>query len=523
MAKQKKQDSFMEKEISLGALKEYFSREWFIALLLFAFSLALHIAFKNTSLFHFDSAIDTIMVERTIQDWSLNYSYGWGAPAMIVIVGFFYYLDHLITGTMSAEGAYFLVTFVTAALSSSVMYLFVRRFAGRFTAIGSAVFLTITPLYLSATTYPKTHPIAMFFALLSGFLILLAADKKSWKLLAWAGLSAGIAMATRPIDGGFVLIPFALLYLSPRIEKGKLFLNMERVSARNIAAFLAPAVIVLAVLIGPRVVFFGGIGGFLEMMKAEARGGWRGLLNAQTAVSFSYMAATLTYAGWIAVLAGIGYLLKKRRVYILSVLALWFAIMFFYIGNLSVVDSRFLIPAVVPLCILMAYGCKFVYDRHKTAGIAAVILIAALMFASIYPVIKARHDYSGQKEFAEYVAMMTEPNSAVFSGDNYVFIKRYGHREPLFFGRDTESINDILKNILNGTSVYAVESAFPLLTQSEKELLAKYFLIQYIGQAQNEIYQFSALDLRRFDEKLFQIKLNETAFKEGLDSGNITA
>jgi len=215
--------------------------------------------------------------------------------------------------------------------------------------------------------------------------------------------------------------------------------------------------------------------------------------------------------------------LKKRRVYILSVLALWFAIMFFYIGNLSVVDSRFLIPAVVPLCILMAYGCKFVYDRHKTAGIAAVILIAALMFASIYPVIKARHDYSGQKEFAEYVAMMTEPNSAVFSGDNYVFIKRYGHREPLFFGRDTESINDILKNILNGTSVYAVESAFPLLTQSEKELLAKYFLIQYIGQAQNEIYQFSALDLRRFDEKLFQIKLNETAFKEGLDSGNITA
>ncbi|MBU0536678.1 MAG: glycosyltransferase family 39 protein, partial [Nanoarchaeota archaeon] len=387
-------------------------------------------------------------------------------------------------------------------------------FPSRFTSFGSALLFSVAPLWLSATTYPKTHSIAMFFSLLAGWLVLEAGEKDSWKYLIGSGLCAGIAIATRPIDGAFILIPFAMLYIAPRIKNKKLVFNKNKLSLINIAGFCIPFIGILLILMGPRVMMFGGISGFLAMMKIETRGGWLGLFSVQLPVSFSYMNTTITYLGWIGVLGGVSYLLKKRRIYTLSVLGVWFAIMFFYIGNLTVVDSRFLIPVLAPLCILMAFGCEWGYEKHKIIGIAALIVLMGSLFYVAHPLIKARHEYSGQKEFAEFVEMSTEPNSLVYSGDNYVFITRYGHRNTKYFGGGEENVNFMINTLLNKTNVYAVESSFYFMTPVERDLLSKYFIISYIGHAQNEVYQFSALQLRRYDEKLFKINLNETALQE---------
>ncbi|MBU0535326.1 MAG: hypothetical protein KKE20_00005, partial [Nanoarchaeota archaeon] len=105
-----KKEKIMDKDIDFESIRSLIKKEWFIILIIFLFSLGLHIAYKNAGLFHFDSAIDVRTIENTVETGSLQYSYGWGAPAMIVIVGFFFLLDKLIFGAVSAETAYFFVT-----------------------------------------------------------------------------------------------------------------------------------------------------------------------------------------------------------------------------------------------------------------------------------------------------------------------------------------------------------------------------------------------------------------------------
>ncbi|MCX6707253.1 MAG: glycosyltransferase family 39 protein [Candidatus Woesearchaeota archaeon] len=511
MAKSKHDKEEDVTEIKLSSIISLVSSEWFIISALFIFSLAIHIMFKATGLFHFDSVFDTIMVERSIASWTLNYSYGWGAPGMIIIVGFFYLIDHLLTGAMSAERAYFIVTFLSAALSSVVMYLLVKKFSNKFVAVSSSLLFSVSALWLTSTTYPKTHSLGILFSLLSGLLLLSAAEKKSVKMMIWAGISAGIAMSIRPIDGGFIMIPLLMIYLHPKIKGGQIVLDKEKMNLKNMAALAIPAFLVLLALFIPRIMSAGGVGAVLAQLGGETRGGWMGFYSAQLPQSLGFMTTTVTYFGWAAVAIGILYLIKKREAYLLSSISVWFLIFFLYIGNLAVVDSRFLIPAIPPLCILMAFGADFIYEKHSIAGILVVILLAILMFSVGYPLIKARHEYSGQKEFAEFVEASTQPNSLIMTGDDYVFINRYGHRQNLYFGNQEKTMNIILANLLNGTHVYAVESSFPFMSQYERDTLSKYFLIGYVGDAENEVYQFSALELKRYREKLFEIRLNESA------------
>jgi hypothetical protein len=515
MAKpQKKKEEEGVTEIKLSTITDFISNEWFIICALFIFSLAMHIMFKATGLFHFDSAFDTIMVERSLADWSLHYSYGWGSPGMIIIVGFFYLMDKLITGTLSAERAYFIVTFLTAALSSVVMYLLVKRFSNKFVSVSSSLFFSVCALWLTSTTYPKTHSMAILFSLLSGLFLLMSSEKKSLRLMVFAGLMSGIAMSIRPIDGGFIMIPFIMLYLHPKLKDKHIVLDKDKIRLKNIAALAIPAFLILFILFLPKIMVSEGIGATLATMKAETRGGWMGIYSAQLPESLSFITKTVTYFGWAAAVLGLLYLIRKRQIYLLASLVSWFLIFFLYIGNLAVVDSRFLIPSLVPLCILMAFGAMFVYEKHKIAGILAVILLAIVIFSVGYPIIKARHEYSGQKEFAEYVAYKTPSNSLVMASDNYFFINRYGHRETIYFGNGETSIRTITAKLSNSIPVYAVESSFMFMSQYDRDMLSKYFVIDYIGDAENEVYQFSALDLRRYREKLFQISFNETALKE---------
>lgn len=501
-------------EIKLSSIISLVSSEWFIMSALFLFSLIIHIMFKATGLFHFDSVYDTIMVERSIADWSLHYSYGWGAPGMIIILGFFYLIDHLITGVMSAERAYFFVTFLSAALSSVVIYLLVRKLSNKFVAASSSLLFSVSAIWLTSTTYPKTHSLAILFSLLSGLFLLSASEKKSIRMMVLAGISAGIAMSIRPIDGGFIMIPLLMIYLHPKIKDRQVVLDKGKMSMKNMAALVVPVFLVLFILFLPRLIEAGGIGDVFAFSGAETRGGWMGLYSSQLPQSLAFMTKTATYLGWAAALLGILYLLKKREAYLLASISAWFLVFFLYIGNLAVVDARFLIPAIPPLCIMMAFGAMFVYEKHRVAGIIAVLLLAILMFSVGYPLIKARHEYSGQKEFAQFVEYSTQPDSLIMSGDNYVFINRYGHRQTIYFGNQEKTMNTILAKLLNGTHVYAVESSFPFMSQYERDTLSKYFLVGYIGDAENEVYQFSALELRRYREKLFEIKLNESAVNE---------
>src|SRR3989344_7598911 len=129
-----------------------------IFIFLFAFALLLRILFANGGIPHFDSIADANKAPLTIETGKFQYSYGYGSPGIVLMLTAVYYIDHLITGAVNAEFAYFFITFITAALSISMLYLVVRKISDdRLTGFIAAMLFNVTPIYLSVTTYPKTH------------------------------------------------------------------------------------------------------------------------------------------------------------------------------------------------------------------------------------------------------------------------------------------------------------------------------------------------------------------------------
>ena len=116
----------MAKKWELGGFEKYLT-DRNMAIFLFLSALILRIMFANAGIPHFDSIADANKAPLTVEIGKLQYSYGYGAPGIVVLLTIVYYFDHIITGATNAEFAYFFVTFLTAALSISVLYLVVKN------------------------------------------------------------------------------------------------------------------------------------------------------------------------------------------------------------------------------------------------------------------------------------------------------------------------------------------------------------------------------------------------------------
>ena len=138
-------------------IKKYLKDDRVILRLLFLLSLVIHRVYQNAGLYHFDSAFDTLVVERTVNEWSLNYSYGWGAPGMVVLVSIIYFIQSFF-GATSAEFAYNFVNIFSASIAIPFVFILTKYLTkDRFIAIVSALFFCVMPIWLAITTYPKTH------------------------------------------------------------------------------------------------------------------------------------------------------------------------------------------------------------------------------------------------------------------------------------------------------------------------------------------------------------------------------
>ncbi|MBD3313086.1 hypothetical protein GF345_01455 [Candidatus Woesearchaeota archaeon] len=501
-----------EKRVNLPSFMH--DRRFIIACIII-FSILIRILYKNAGLWHFDSYADVKTVEDILTTGTMQYSYAYGAPGMVVTVFLFYYLHHLFTGVMTAEPAYFFVTFITAALGCALLYLIAERLTkNRFISVASALFFSVTPIFLSATTYPKTHALSIFYALLGGYLMMLASEKESWKLLAISGLFFGLNIAIRP-DGVLYIIPFLLIYINPRIKNRKLMINRSRFSLINIAAFIVPMAGIWFLLFFPRIIEWGGLSAFFERLNptTETRGGWMGVISDNTLPALKAMTFSVTWIGWAAIAGGLYYFQKKKRYFELGIMILWFSMFFFLFGNLAVMHARFLLPALIPLMILMAAGCSLVYKRNDLIGYLLVIVIIGSMIYAIHPVLSYRHEHSGTKDFAMFVAQNTPGNAVIMTNDIGFFIRYYGNRDIVFHPRtgDIKEINEFIIELMDyikqGRPVYATGEGFGIdpgkLVQNA--IVANFEIIP-VGEQTTEWYGDSTLKLMLYKEQLFRLK-----------------
>lgn len=494
---------------SLRPLLERFTSDRWIIVWLFIFSLLIHIMYRNASLYHFDSIYDTLAVERTITDWKLYYSYGWGAPGMVVLVSIVYFFNQLLTGTTSAELAYTIVNILSASIAIPIVFLLSRYLTkDRFISVWAALFFSVMPIWLSVTTYPKTHAMAIVFGISSMFFFLHSLSDHRQRYLVIAGVLSGFGIAIRPFNV-FYLFPMAALYFSDSIQihTKKVHIDRTAVSMKTAALFFIPMILIWYLLFFARLQESGGLLGFKTQLSHEQREGWQGFFSSEGKTSFDNLTKTIGIAGWLAAGLGIVYSIMKKKWALLAALLLWGGLFFFYLGNLLPTAARFIVDALVPLAILMAMGVRLVHANQRWIGIGLAVFLLATMFMTIRPIIKERADYSGPRGFAEFVRGSTEPDALIVSSDEYVFIQRYADRATRYWIEG--GIDEVREALQNGTPVYAMETSFAFTSPQDRQRMQNIFNFQVIGEAKNENYQFSELEHRFFNEKLMKVTLRE--------------
>jgi 4-amino-4-deoxy-L-arabinose transferase-like glycosyltransferase len=494
-------------------MKLKLSKEQLILIGLFLLVIIVRIIFKNGSVFHWDTLKDVLVIEDILKTGEFQYSYAYGAPGMIAFVFVFYWLHNLFTGALSAEGAYFFATFLTAGLSTVLLYIITKKITkDKFISISSALIFSFNTIFLSATTYPKTHSIALFFTLMSFYLIFLHYNKKSAWLLALSGVFFGLSVAVRILNI-LMFLPILYIYLNPRKEKSIIKIKKSKLSIKNFLYFAIPALLTWYLLFYKKIKELGGFWNYLNSLFIEqgAAVGWQGFFSSSLKTSLSYLYTSMSLLGSILLLVGIWYGFKKyKKISIL--LAIWIIPLFLYFGNISLPQARFFIIILPALSIFIAFGSKYIYNKNKLLGILAVLIVVLSTFSIAYPIIKYRHDYSGPKEFASWVVESTEENSVVITNDAGWFIEYYGNRTIITHPRSgndmeiQEFIEELKNYTENNIEIYATQEGLAL-DPGQKVLIAidNNFDIEIVGEKETEIYQYSELELRKYDEKLFHL------------------
>ena len=500
----------------LNKLSSLFQKKWLLPLLLFLFPLILHLLYKNAGVYHFDTAFDLWAIEETVKTNTIVYSYGWGAPGNIVLMALLFKIDSLIRGATSAEFVYFLVNFIAASLSSVVLYALVHQLTKqRFVSIAAALLLAVHPIWLSVTTYPKTLAITVLAGLAGMYYVAKAIQEPKYRYLIGAGALFGFAMSIRPFAGFFVIAAFILFTGSTiRITNGKLAISKQHWNIPKLAAAVAVLILVPTLLMLPRIIHVGGVQEWRAQLAGEQRGGWQGLFSDQLKISAGYVTTSIGILGWIIAALGAVWLALRKRFILLATLLIWFGCYLFYLGNLLPTEARFVMEGIPALLTIIAFGCDAVYQKKKWAGIVLLLILMITMFSVIHPIIKARHEYSGSRGFAEFVRDNTESNAWIIIGDQHVFMTRYANRSV--FGapdnvRGKARVDLIEEKIKNGTPMYLAETGIMFLTPEEQQIIQDRFVLGVIGSARNEVYQFSELEQKPYEERLIKLIIKEQA------------
>jgi hypothetical protein len=189
----------------------------------------------------------------------------------------------------------------------------------------------------------------------------------------------------------------------------------------------------------------------------------------------------------------------------------WFMLIF-YFGNLDIFVPRYLDVVVIPVYVLVSYVLSDLYTKERILAFVLLAYFVASMLILMYPLLKFRHGYNGQKRFALFVKEKTEENAVIIALDDGPFIEYYANRKtiayPVAGQPQADSFAQGLRTYLkNGIPVYLMQSA---LIYDEKKLfentLYKKFQVEAIGEKLTEDYHFPELRFTTYYEKLFKIE-----------------
>jgi len=460
-------------------------RDLWVALGLFAIAIVLRLALLNDGLWYTDAVIAAQNVEATYNTGVLHYMHGVGYPGHVITIVFFYTLFKLVVGVATAESATLFVSLFFASLTVGLIYLLVKKLSNSvFAALSAALILNIYPVYLSTSTFGMSHQPAGFFIVLAFYLAMFAAEQKDVKLKILASASLGWASAIRLES--LQMLPLVLLFywkdnfpISLWAKEGYARFNLKQSKEelmKDLLYLIVPAILLLTLPYIPMLRFSGikplwdafqynrWLGFWVEGLTPMVIE-WVTLSMTTFAVAESYLLKVLFSLGWVLVFVGLIALFSRKDKKLFFIIFIW-CLYFFVLANTMTVEDRHSIPAQIGFTVAIGFGLDLLYRKiHKIAGVLALIILMAMMFNTVYPILEYRHSFCGPKSFAYTLKDIVEENSVVIVMDEAPHLQYYGRLDTIGFPMDgddvkiNKSMYELAGYLKNGTSLYMVSSA----------------------------------------------------------------
>ena len=485
-------------------LKQFYRKELVIILFLFLFSFLLRLAFINDGLFHHDSVQLAKAVQKTIDTGKVHSAVGGREGFVIVNSLLFPFLKNILR-TQSNDFILNLITVLFSSLSIIFVYLFTKELLeNKAAAFFSSIMFSLAPVFLSVTTYVKSHGMAVFFAICSGYLLIkgIKTNKVYYKL--GFGFLFGFSLFVR-ITNAFYLIPFLILYFfSVKIIDKKF--EFYKGPLYDLGLYLFPLVIMVILLV------------FVEYPTIVAQISANKIpinlqeIFRQLLLSFIYLLKSITWLGFLLVLMCFLVFLKKKEYAKIGFYLAWIVIPFLYFGSLKTTSPRFLIPILLPLIMLMSLAIIYIWKEYPDLSKILLITVLMIMVLSIYPIIKLRHEFSSPKEYALFIKNNTEDNAFIIARDDVIFLQHYtqratiGHPLKLFEQQKGYMLASVIDSLNNKTPVYVGTKMLTLAGNILNRTLHPNFDLEYIDSIYVEDYHHSSVTLNLNKEELFRIK-----------------
>lgn len=497
-------------------------------LFLFIFSLSLRLIYMNPGLFHADSVGLAYAVEETFKTGILHGLFN-GRYGQVIVNLMTYIPYNLITGIESSEKSILFTEILFASFSIIILFLFIQKiFKDQSISLVTALLFSISPIFLSATTYGNSIGIEIFFILTSFYLLVSFHENNSQFHLALSSISIAFSVMVR--ESALLFIPlYFLLYINPVIRNNSNFISLDQkvLKIGNLISIFIPFLMVFGVY---TYYFFHNVLYKTLFIPDDGSGSivsFMGIFSPILHYSINDLYFNLSILGVFFAIGGIIIFIKlfENKFYFIFFL-LWSA-MFFYFGNTSTYNSYYLATVSIPFYLFISINLNSLYKANRFHGIICSLLLIFILFSQIQPILDYRHKFSGEKEYALWIKNEIPPNSQVIVMNDAPFLHYYANLSTLYHPigdpertkKWVEEINSLLKN---DTNIYIVDSGFsydPGLIFWNA--LIQNFDIEIVGSHICEDYHKATIRDNRYISNL--LKVNRIMIPEELLNENVAS
>ena len=348
---------------------------------------------------------------------------------------YFYFYPVVLFGEIGIK----ITTVIIISVFSVCYFLLIKRDFSTLIATGATLILLTAPTTVITVTHLKEDYNSLLFLTLA---ILAIGNLPNMAKGFLAGIFYGLSLLLKELP--IIVFPFLIAYIyikqHPDYKGYKDFLNIHKLlKSLPIAIALIIGIVLIVGLIAP-----GRYNDFFIMAKSPYMGEFLGFFSSlQVTGYFLWNEGILYLYPWYAIfIVSVAYAIWKKNI-ILILYFLTFLVIFLFLSNNTVIQSRHYAPALFFLAPLIINGLlvtgrttlNLVYRKSITDNdgypilnvliLIAAISLSALQLSYVMPTLEYRIKYNPQQEFYSELRKKLPENALLMGMDNCPIARYY--------------------------------------------------------------------------------------------------